>query len=139
MWDIDIQSPHLHFSYYESSFFLCALFPKSAEGNQLPFGTHSLNEWIPWSWETIQGGYNNIFFFFGCFVIESNTSFGVFKDDTWGMRWSLIESTMILLALALASSPSGSYNFLTDILIQLVFFKDQGDPILPCLKIVSSP
>ena len=34
--------------------------------------------------------------------------FGVFKDDTWGMRLSLIEYAIILLALALASSPSGS-------------------------------
>ena len=48
-------------------------------------------------------------------VKESNTSFSVLKDDTWGMRWSLIESAMILLALTnfflwvtLASSPSSS-------------------------------
>ena len=34
--------------------------------------------------------------------------FGVFKDDTWGMRWSLIEFAMILLALSLTSSPSSS-------------------------------
>ena len=49
------------------------------------------------------------------FVKASNNYFGVFKYDTWGMRWSLIESAMILLALAilllwasLASSPYGS-------------------------------
>ena len=33
---------HLLFSYYESSFFLCALFPESAEGN------HFLLAHIPW-------------------------------------------------------------------------------------------
>ena len=51
---------HLLFSYYDSSFFLCALFLESVEGNQLPFGTHSSNEWISWSWEAIHGGYNNL-------------------------------------------------------------------------------
>ena len=30
------------------------------------------------------------------FVKELNTSLGVFKDDTWGMRWSLIELLMYL-------------------------------------------
>ena len=32
---------HLLFSCYESSFFLCALFPESAEGNQFPPATYS--------------------------------------------------------------------------------------------------
>ena len=44
---------------------------------------------------------------------------------------------MILLALTLASSPSGSQNFLTEILIQVNFFKDHGGPILPYLEVVS--
>ena len=43
--------------------------------------------------------------------------FGVLKDDTWGLRWYLIEFAMILLALALSSSPSRSLNFLTEIMI----------------------
>ena len=28
-------------------------------------------------------------------------------------------------------------NFLIDILIQVIFFKDQGGPILPCSEVVS--
>ena len=69
-----------------------------------------------------------IFTFFNCFlkvtfwfmlfrtdslVKESNISSGVFREDTFGIRWSLIEFAMILLALinfflckALPSSPS---------------------------------
>ena len=71
-----------------------------------------------------------IFIFFNCFlkvifrfmffhsnslVKESNISFCVFREDTCGIRWSSIESTMIFLALtkfflskALASSPPGT-------------------------------
>ena len=44
---------------------------------------------------------------------------------------------MILLALALASSPSGSKNFLTEILTQVIFFKDHEGPILPYSKVIS--
>ena len=44
---------------------------------------------------------------------------------------------MILLALALASSPYGSKNFLTEVLIQVNFFKDHGGLILPYLEVVS--
>ena len=44
---------HLIFSCYDSSFFLCAFFPKYVESDHLLSGTYSLNEWIPWSWETI--------------------------------------------------------------------------------------
>ena len=40
------------------------------------------------------------------------------------------------LGLALASSPSDSYNFLTEKLIQFNFFKDHGGPILPYLEVV---
>ena len=55
-----------------------------------------------------------IFTFFNCFlkvifrlmffssnslVKESNIYFGVFRDDTCGIRWSVIESSMIFLAL----------------------------------------
>ena len=60
---------HLLISCYESSFLLCAFFPEYAKGDQLPSCTHSLNEWIPWSWEAIQGGHNNLFFFFDCFKL----------------------------------------------------------------------
>ena len=44
---------------------------------------------------------------------------------------------MILLALALSSSPSGSQNFLTEILIQVNFFKDHRGPILPYSEVFS--
>ena len=44
---------------------------------------------------------------------------------------------MILLALALASSPFGSQNFLTEILIQVNFFKDHGGPIIQYSEFVS--
>ena len=44
---------------------------------------------------------------------------------------------MILLSLALASSPSGSQNFLTEILIQVNFFKDHIGLILPYSEVVS--
>ena len=154
-------SSHLLFSCYESSFFLCELFLDSDERDQLPSCIDSLNEWVPWSRETIQGSHYNSSFFdvlvnrFKLFFDLSNLcevrlyslrflylhilqlvpqfqlpinviSFkqlrqsiehflGVFKDDTCGMRWSLTESTMILLALtkfflwvSLASSPFGS-------------------------------
>ena len=40
-----------------------------------------------------------MFFSSNSFVKESNISFGVFREDTWGIRWFLIESTMIFLAL----------------------------------------
>ena len=55
-----------------------------------------------------------MFFPSNSLVRESNISLGVFREDTCGMRWPLIESTIILLALikflckALASSPSGT-------------------------------
>ena len=49
-----------------------------------------------------------MFFPSNLFVKASYTKFGVLNTDTWGMRWSLIESTMILLWSDLASSPSGS-------------------------------
>ena len=55
---------HLLFSYYDSIFFLCPIFLDSTEIDQISSGTISLNEWIPWSWETIQGGHNNLFFFY---------------------------------------------------------------------------
>ena len=44
---------------------------------------------------------------------------------------------MIVLDLALASSPSGSYNFFTEILIQVNLFKDHGGPILPYSEVVN--
>ena len=42
-----------------------------------------------------------LFMFFpsNSLVKESNVSFGVFKEDTCGIRWSVIASTMIFLAL----------------------------------------
>ena len=79
---------NLHFSDYELSFILCALFPDSSKGNQIPSSTHSLNEWIPWSWEAIQGGYKKLLFFFDCFIIESNTSFWCLQG--WNMRDEMI-------------------------------------------------
>ena len=41
-----------------------------------------------------------------------------------------MESAIILMALELALSPSGSYNFFTEIAIKVNFFKDQGAPTL---------
>ena len=58
---------HLFFSSYEPNFFLCTFFSESVETDQVLFGTYSLNEWIPWSRETIQGGHNNIYFFYVLF------------------------------------------------------------------------
>ena len=47
----------------------------------------------------------------------SNICFGVFNEETWGIKWSWIESAMILFSLAifflyfaLASSPFGSWT-----------------------------
>ena len=93
---------HLLFSSYESSFFF---FLESAESN------HFLLAHIPQMNESHDTGRP-----FKVLITISYSSsissswhrtlpFGVFKDDTWGMIWSLIEFSMILLALSLASSP----------------------------------
>ena len=50
---------------------------------------HTFLEWMnPWYWDAIQGGYNNILFFFDCFVITSNTSFWCLQG--WHMRYQMI-------------------------------------------------
>ena len=50
-------APIFFFSSYESRW-----------NKLLPSGIHSLHEWIPWSWEAIQGGYHHFcilnFFFY---------------------------------------------------------------------------
>ena len=106
-----------------------------------------------------------MFFPLNNFVKASNTSLGVFKEYTWGMRWSLIDFAMILLVLTkfflwiilyricndslcldqvllldrLCFISHWSWNIPTDTLVQVIFFKDQGDPILPCSEVVNSP
>ena len=138
------------------SFFLCVLFPESAESN------HFLMAHIPWMneshdlempfkvvittfsfstssstasscsliWETLvkydcMVSHSSIGFLKSSFDLCSslqiawsrnqNISLGVFREETCGIRWSLIELAMIFLALTkfllckdLASSPSGN-------------------------------
>ena len=82
---------------------------------------------------TVWSLHSRFFTFFNCFlkvifrfmffpsnslVKESKISLGVFREETRGIRWSLIESTMIFLTLtkfflckALASSPSRTGTF----------------------------
>ena len=43
----------------------------------------------------------------------------------------LLMDRIILISLYL-------WNFLTDILIQIIFFKDQGDHVLPFLEVINS-
>ena len=45
-------------------------------------------------------------------------------NDYLGLNQVLLMSILILISLWL-------YNFLTDVLIQIILFKDQGDYILP--------
>ena len=59
-----------------------------------------------------------MFFPSNSFANASNISLGVFKDETWGIKWSLMDLAMILLALiilflclTLSSSPSGSTTY----------------------------
>ena len=59
------------FSSYESIFFLCEFFTKFVESDQLIYGEYTLNEQIPWSWDTIQGGHNNLSFFYILFAASS--------------------------------------------------------------------
>ena len=56
-----------------------------------------------------------MFFPSNSLVRASNMALGVLREDTYGMRWSLIESTMILFSItnfflckAFSSSPSGT-------------------------------
>ena len=74
------------------------------------------------------------------FIKASNTSFVVFKDDTCGLGWSLIEYTIILLSLtkfffwvALASS---HYAFLTD---QSHFLQGKGRSYTSMLRSCQLP
>ena len=59
-----------------------------AEIDQLPSCTYSLNEWIPWYWEAIQGGHNNLslfhilFNFFKLFL-DLNNPFEVRMHGLW--------------------------------------------------------
>ena len=79
-WELDVPSSLL--------FLWVELLPRVYWKQSLPSGTHSSNEWIPWSWEAIQGGYKNIFFFFNCFIIALNTSFWCIQG--WNMRDEMI-------------------------------------------------
>ena len=69
-YGVNCESSHL-LSLWAKLLLVC-IFPYSIEGDQLPSCTYSLNEWIPWSWEAIQGGHKNLSFFhilFGCFKL----------------------------------------------------------------------
>ena len=68
-WELDLQL-------LPSSFLLLGvailLLPRVCWKQSLPSGTHSSNEWIPWSRETIQGGYHHfciLHFFFDRFKL----------------------------------------------------------------------
>ena len=43
-------------------YFLCTLFSEFAEIYQPPYCINSLNEWVPWSRDTIQGSHYNLSF-----------------------------------------------------------------------------
>ena len=65
----------------------------------------------------------------------SYISFGSFLDDTWGIKWSLIESTIILIALtrsflcfSFASSSSGSTT--SSLMYLATSFSSRMRPIL---------
>ena len=64
--------PHILFSSYESRLFLCAFFSDLVEMDQLPSYTNSLNEWIPWSREVIQGSDHSIYF---CYIFFNGFKF----------------------------------------------------------------
>ena len=86
-----------------------------------------------------------IFTFFNCFLkvifwfifFPSNSSvkesniFNVFREDTCGIRWSVIESTMIFLALtkflwckAFSLTSLWKWNLSTHVGVQFIFFRE---------------
>ena len=63
---------HILFSCYKMWLVLCTLFFECAEIDYPSSRTYSLNEWIPWSRDTIQGGHYNLCilnFFIHCFKL----------------------------------------------------------------------
>ena len=71
-WEIDLQL-------FPSSLLLLwvelLILPRVYWKSSLPSGIHSSNEWIPWSWEAIQGGYHHfciLHFFFNHFNLFSD-------------------------------------------------------------------
>ena len=71
-WELDLQLlPFSLLLLWVELHLVCTL-PRVSWKWSLPSGTHSSNEWIPWSWESIQGGYHNVcilYFFFYCFKL----------------------------------------------------------------------
>ena len=71
-WELDLQFlPYFLLLLWVEIFLVCTL-PRVYWKYSLPSGTHSSNEWIPWSWEGIQGGYHNfciLYFFIHCFKL----------------------------------------------------------------------
>ena len=53
-------------------------------------------------------------------------------NDSLGLDQVILMDSLSLISLWL-------WNFLTYILIQIIFFKDKRDLILPCSEVVSSP
>ena len=87
--------------------------------------------------------FRSMFFPSNSLVKESNI-FGVFMEYTCGIRWSMIESAMIFLALNkffLCNYFSliflWNWNLSIYVGVQFIFFKNEWDPILPCLEVVS--
>ena len=71
-----------------------------------------------------------MFFHSNSLLKESNISFSVFRGDTYGTRWSMIESTMIFLALtmfflckALSLISLSKWNLSTCVGVQFIFFR----------------
>ena len=148
-WELDLQFLPSYFLLLWVEIFLVCTLPRVSWRYSLPSGTHSSNEWIPWSWETIQGGYHHfciLHFFFYLFrlffilylhilqllfqihllfmlfptnsLVKESNIFNVFREETCDTSWSMIESTMISLALTKfflckdsALSPSGTGTF----------------------------
>ena len=90
-WELDLQRRASSFS-------------QSLLKVSLPSGTHSLNEWIPWSWEAIQGGHHHfciLHFFFSWFLkvifrymffpsnslVKESNLIDVFREDTCRTSW----------------------------------------------------
>ena len=69
-WELDLQLLPSSFLLLLVELLLVCALPRVCWKQSLPSSTHSSKEWIPWSWEAIQGGYHHfcIFhFFFYCF------------------------------------------------------------------------
>ena len=64
-------------------------------------------------------------------LVKKSNIFGVFREDTCGTSWSMIESTMIFLALnkfflckALSLISLWNWNLSTHVGVQFIFFKE---------------